>query len=239
MDPRNSRLNAALYELQSAVEEIRQQSTSDSFLWKKRAQELEAENQELKRKLQESLMAQSQIRSEIDNLRISNEQLQDMNNTLQKALQEKDKTIQKYVAISQSMKGLLDPVISENSSDSYYKPEDVFPKPFKPQPQTDVYPRKQPQYYQPSPNPSSIKSMPTLSQTPRSVVQSPQSSNSVFLKAARQELSFSEFNEMINQISMYNKRDQTKEETLQNVRDLMLPKHQSLYDQFAPILNGA
>lgn len=64
------------------------------------------------------------------------------------------------------------------------------------------------------------------------------SKTQLFIQNARKELTATEFNEMISLINMYNKHQQTKDETLSNIQRILLPSHHNLYDQFVPMLTG-
>jgi hypothetical protein len=66
----------------------------------------------------------------------------------------------------------------------------------------------------------------------------PASQGSLFIRAAKEELTYSDFNQMVAEINRYNKHQQTREDTIANVQQLMGSAHRSLFEQFLPMIGG-
>jgi hypothetical protein len=158
------------------------------------------------------------------------EKLKTMNVSLTQSLQEKEQTIAKYVTLSQSLRGLL----NEPTEESVRLEIPAVKREFS-------------EYQTPitkSALTRELKSKTPLINSEKVKVKSPPidrppaSQGSLFIRAAKEELTYSDFNQMISEINRYNKHQQTREETITNVKQLLCPTHRSLFEQFLPMIGG-
>lgn len=233
-------MDTALEQLQIAAAQMKQQHSMEAKMWQKTAQELQTVVNSLQIQLQESEKANAQLRLSVEEKSAEIEKLQAMNMTLTKTLQQKEQAIAGFVSFNQSLKGLIEkqespmsvapvtPVVRAAPSFEYENYETPISKPlYSPSVQTAMPVRSQ--------------SKPRAVQTPTQPIESPKptaSKSSLFIKAAKQELTYSDFNQMINEINMYNRHHQTREDTIENVKKLLCPSHRGLFDQFLPMISG-
>jgi len=225
-------LSSAIEQVQVAAAQIKQQYSMEAKMWQKKAQELQSVVDSLQAKLQDAQKENAQLRLALDEKSNESDRLRTMNASLTRTLQEKDQAIAKYVSLNQSLKGLLDeqpeppprPAPSQTSFQfSQYetpvsKPPYVKPQLSRPPPPSDQLGTRSPVQESPSARPAS--------------------QGSVFIRAAKSELTYSDFNQMISEINMYNKHQQSREETIANVKKLLCPAHRALFDQFLPMIGG-
>jgi Rad3-related DNA helicase len=83
-----------------------------------------------------------------------------------------------------------------------------------------------------------VTSRSQIQRAPPSPPESKPTQGSVFIRAAKSELTYSDFNQMISEINLYNKHQQSREETITNVKKLLCPAHSTLFDQFLPMIAG-
>jgi hypothetical protein len=221
-DP-ESLLASALEQVQIAAAKIKQQHSTEAKIWQSQAQDLQATVDSLQAQLRDAQKSNAQVRASLDDKAAEVEKLRTINATLTQALHEKEQAIAKYVALNQSLRGLLgeyseEPRPSRLNFSGYQSPA---PKsPFGPEPKRAA----------PPPEPPKPRSPPA---------ERPQGSQgSLFIRTAKEELTYSDFNQMIAEINQYNKHQQTREETIAHVQGLLCPAHRSLFEQFLPMIGG-
>jgi hypothetical protein len=228
-------LDAAVEQLKIAANQLKQQHSAEARMWQKKAQELQGYVDSLTGQIQGLEKANQQIRIALDEKSAEVERLASLNANLTRALQDKDQSIRRYVSLNQSLKGLLnetheDPTISAPVYD-YAEPTSI---------------KREPTPVKREPRAPSTQAPPFTGFTPPqpkpAVNESPQptaSKSSLFIRAAKQELTYSDFNQMISEINQYNRKQQTREDTIANVQRLLCPSHRLLFDQFLPMISGA
>lgn len=234
-------MDTAIEQLQMAAAQMRQQHSMEAKMWQKTAQELQTVVNSLQIQLQESEKANAQLRLCVEEKSAEIEKLQAMNVTLTKTLQQKEQAIAGFVSFNQSLKGLIEkqespmivpPQVTPVAPSFEYNNYETPTKPAIPSPAMPVSISK---YRQPPVRTSAVL------ETPVQPVETPKptaSKSSLFIKAAKQELTYSDFNQMINEINMYNRHHQTREDTIENVKKLLCPSHRGLFDQFLPMISG-
>jgi hypothetical protein len=174
------------------------------------------------------------MKAALDEKNAEVQKLRTINASLTQSLQEKEQSIAKYVSLNQSLRGLLGDQPEEPVRGSV------------PAPRFDL-----PEY--PTPSPKAVygadtrfKTAPVrvsgvseaVKPTPPRTDRPQASQGSLFIRAAKEELTYTEFNQMISEINRYNKQQQTREETIANVRQLLCPNHRTLFEQFLPMIGG-
>ena len=107
--------------------------------------------------------------------------------------------------------------------------------------QKQQYPDSQYQSYEYKPMQSPTQNYvqsPNSPSTQKDAKKSSKGKSSLFLQLAKEELTYSEFNSLINEINKYNKHKQNKQATISNVQSILCPKHTPLFDQFLPMISG-
>jgi hypothetical protein len=220
-------LISAIEQIKTATTQLKQKHSLETKVWQKKSQELQTIVDSLQSELRVTQQANFEMKTSLNEANAELEKLRGMNSSLTRSLQEKDQALARYVSLNRSLRGLLDeppdepirtplstftsaPVVSD--SQRSYKRSTVSTERFKP--------RSQPTN-EPQPSPSRGASQ-----------------GSVFIKAAKEELSYSDFNQMIAEINLYNKHQQSREETIANVKRLLCPTHRGLFEQFLPMIGG-
>jgi uncharacterized protein YhaN len=217
-------LAPAVEQIEVAASQLKQKHAMEAKMWHRKAQELQADVKSLQSQLHEAQKENAELRLALDEKTNEIERFRTMNSSLTRSLQEKEQEIAKYVSLSQSLKGLLDgqpeaPPMPTSESSQY---------------ETPVRKRATERTkFQSFRAPSTDERPPSLSPSTRATSQ-----GSIFIKAAKSELTFSDFNQMISEINMYNKHQQTREETIANVKRLLCPAHRALFEQFLPMIGG-
>jgi Rad3-related DNA helicase len=231
MDPEEL-LASAIEQLQVAAKQMKQQHSMEAKMWQKKAQELQSVVESLQSQLRDAQKENTQLRLAFDETTKEAEHLRTMNDSLARSLQEKEQVIAKFVSLNQSLKGLLDDqpqtATRLQSTSTFDVPQHEAPVSRLSFAKEDSRSRFQPHRTPPS--------QPPL--TPESQRAKPASQGSMFIRAAKSELTYSDFNQMISEINMYNKHEQSREETIANVRKLLCPAHRTLFEQFLPMIGG-
>ncbi|KAK8834032.1 hypothetical protein M9Y10_021256 [Tritrichomonas musculus] len=254
-------LSAAIDQVQRAATMVKQQRSIEAKMWQKRIQELSEENDLLQNQLADLQNENRQMKADLQSQSAEIESLRALNASLTRTLQSRDQDIQRFVSFNQNLKGLIDqqpidstPPLStkvdinysslnnssyqqqqqNSASFSAYSPNKTqkysFNSPIKPSTTANQYSSNNYNYNNYSPS-SSMRNNP-------SSTSSSSSKSSQFIKAAKEELTYSDFNQMINEIKLYNKHSQTRDETIKHVERLLCPTHRSLYEQFLPMISG-
>lgn len=223
-------MNAAIEQLKIAANQMKQQHSSEAKMWQNTAHELQATVDQLQIQIRELTKANAQMKATLDEQTSELEQLRSVNESLTRTLQQKEQTIANFVALNQSLKGLIEQQETESTTSTYMAYETPVSKP--------AY---QPTY-QGKPHIEPVQmSVRRAAPTPTTTIESPKpaaSRSSLFIRAAKQELTYSDFNQMITEINMYNRHQQTREDTIENVKKLLCPAHSGLFDQFLPMISG-
>ncbi|KAH0788164.1 hypothetical protein GPJ56_007995 [Histomonas meleagridis] len=218
-------LNSALIQLQKAVKSFKQQQSASSRMWQNRVTELEALNQDLQERIKQLEKQNTQLQIAYEDANAEAVRLRTINSSISRTLQQKDQEISRFISLNQSLKGLLDQQDAISSS----QPE--------PEPQYESFIKLEPkqsiskQSFSTPHSPSTKRTKP--SQTPTTGT----SKSSLFIKTAKQELTYSDFNQMISEINLYNRHQQSREDTIKNVQNLLCPEHQELFELFLPIIS--
>jgi hypothetical protein len=218
-------LASALEQVQIAASQIKQKHAMEAKIWQNKAQELQGTIDSLQAQLRDLQKANAQIRASLDEKTAEAEKLRVINASLTQSLQEKEQSIAKYVTLNQSLRGLLGehpdepvrPALSRLDFSAYQTPVGIH-----------------------EPNHGAVPQRAAVEQRkPRSPVERPQASQgSLFIRAAKEELTYTDFNQMIAEINRYNKHQQTREETMAHVQSLLCPAHRNLFEQFLPMIGG-
>lgn len=241
--------------IKHAYESVRQQKLNDTQLWQKKAQELEVQNQNIQARAQHAEEQLEQTRQQLSDVLNENGQLRAQIESLKRSLQDKISELSKFHIFNQSLKTLMDQTPAHSplptsldipsSYDSYanmtkqsvYAPRSYDSSAVAAE-QPPYYDVKKPIFSQRMGSPRS----PTPANSSPSQQQARQTRSSaksfIFIKAAKDELGYGDFNQMISEINMYNKKTQTREETIANVKKLLCPAHKNLYDQFYQMISG-
>ena len=234
-------LQAAIEQLQNAFEYSKKQRNDEVKIWQKKAEDLENQISFMEQKIQKIEDDKNKAESELGQVLAQNENLKAQNASLMQALQEKEEQINRFLNLNQSLKSLIE--------QTTYIPQETMKVPVT-QYQTEqtTYTMKQ------APNPIVAAAPKNAHAEPISPIQKPvqrsttvtsttssrrtASKSSLFIKAAKEELSPSDFSHMISEINMYNRKSQSREETIANVKRLFGAAHRGLFDQFLPMVSG-
>lgn len=240
MSEGDQHIQTAIQQLQQAFDYARQQRSEEIKSWQKRVEEMEKQLSFMQQNLQKTEEAKMKAEAELANALSTNEGLKAQNQALMQALQDKEDEINRFYSLNQSLRNLIDQT-------PYMKPDTARPAPFNFAPIPDTtksipqntspqkITQKAPQQQQ---HPPSIQTISPISKQPVKSTTRTASKSSQFIKAAKEELSPAEFNHMISEINLYNKRNQTREETIANVKRLLGTAHSNLFDQFLPMVSG-
>jgi hypothetical protein len=246
-------LDAALQQVQVAASQLKEQHSTEARMWQTRAQELESAYGRLQNQVHGLEKANQRLHIALDEKVSELENLQSMNANLTRALQEKEQAINRYTSLNQSLKGLLNHTQDDAPTESRRNDYSARQHPITDQSGYD-YPTRVPlandsarvpelrpqsaysrQFTGAPPPRSPIRAEPELHESPPR----PSSKSSMFIRAAKQELTYSDFNQMISEINQYNRKQQSREATIENVKRLLCPSHRGLFDQFLPMISGA
>ena len=225
-------MNAAIEQLKIAASQLKQQHSAEAKMWQNTAHELQATVDQLQIQWREVTKANAQMKATLDEQTSEIEQLKSVNESLTRTLQQKEQTIANFVALHQSLKGLIDQQESESTASTYMAYETPVSKPVYQQP---YQPKVQPQ---PEAIQMPMRRAVTPAATPAESPKPAASRSSLFIRAAKKELTYSDFNQMITEINMYNRHQQSREDTIENVRKLLCPDHSGLFEQFLPMISG-
>lgn len=262
IDP-DEQLDTAVSALQVAIESVKQSRSQDAKVWRKKTADLQNQVQTLQTQLTESVNLNARLQNELQSVSTECERLRSVNQSLVKTLQEKEIDISRFNALNESLRSLLDgtnpvpkptyasPVggmsgigqmpyqnasyddhisrhVYEPTHDFQYKNQQYQ------QPQYQGYAYSPPQM--PSPTPKKYQS--AQEQPQKETKKSSKGKSSLFLQLAKEELTYSAFNNLINEINKYNKQKQNKQTTINNVQAILCPNHKALFDQFLPMISG-
>lgn len=251
-------LSAAIDQVQRAASMVKQQRSIEAKMWQKRIQELSEENDLLQNQLADAQNENRQMKADLQSQTAEIESLRALNASLTRTLQSRDQEIQRFISFNQNLKGLIDQQPVDSGPSLPTKPMDtnyssINNSSYQQQQNSSSFasytPNRQQKYSFNSPNKSSTTTANQYSTnsynynySPSSPVRnnasSSSSKSSLFIKAAKEELTYSDFNQMINEIKLYNKHSQTRDETIKHVERLLCPTHRSLYEQFLPMISG-
>ena len=250
-------LSAAIDQVQRAASMVKQQRSIEAKMWQKRIQELSEENDLLQNQLADVQNENRQMKADLQSQTAEIESLRALNASLTRTLQSRDQEIQRFVSFNQNLKGLIDQQPVESSPSLSAKPMDTnyssMNNSYQQQQASSSFASYSPNKTQKYSYNSPIKSTTTAtnqfstnnynynysSSSPiRSNAAASSSKSSLFIKAAKEELTYSDFNKMINEIKLYNNHSQTREKTINHVERILCPAHRSLYEQFLPMIGG-
>lgn len=223
----DDQLSQALEQVRAAATLLRQQQQAELNVWRKRVQDLQTENEALKSALAANQRQNDELRAAAIEADRRCNQLQLVNSNLNKAIQEKDEELSHYSSISQSLRALLDKEPVRTQKETYSTiPETVYRSP-------QIYdaPTIHPQT--PAPTPTS----------PVEVIRTPKrthtgSRSGAFITTAKEQLPYQEYTKMLNEINKYNRKQQSREETIANVQKILQPAYGELQEQFMLMMGG-
>lgn len=218
----NQQLDAAVSNLQVAIENAKQQRANEVKIWQKRTLELQNQVTSLQSQLSEAVNINAQLQSDMNDLSNECEKLRKLNTSLSRQLKEKEQEIAKYNQLNQSLRSILDgnpslppqnptiPSYMPTISPAFDEPDNFIPK-------------------------TELKYSPKL-QKPVSPKKAPKSKSGQLLQKAKEELTYSDFNQLIQEIQRHNNSNSSNIETLAKIQKILGPKHANLYDEFASIM---
>ena len=255
-------LQTAIQHLQQVFEESKKQRNEQIKIWQDRVENLEQQLAMAHSSMQQLETDKAKVEADLNNYIAQNESLKSQNQALIQALQEKDEQLNRFVALNQNLKNLIDqttytPIetklpISQFNADTFSaKPLSTttsnYTSTMKTVQQSQnimVQQSQQSKYAQPDQISPIAKTSAALASNRAVPSNNPPptrrtaSKSSLFIKAAKEELSPSDFDHMISEINMYNKKSQSREETIANVKRLLGSAHRALFDQFLPMVSG-
>jgi chromosome segregation ATPase len=222
-------LLAAVEELQRTANQVRQQHLLESKTWRSAAQELQGTVDSLHVQLRDTQELNSQLQASLDAKTAELERAQQIIASLKATCQQKDQTIAKFVSLNQSLRGLLDQQQPEEAPKTMtYDTHELEVQPAKSAPYNFTQQSKL--AFSSDNSISSVQAEP-VKPTPPPSSQSGSKSSS-FIRRAKEEMTYSDFNQMIAELNLYNKHNQTRDETISKVKRLLCPTHQHLYNDF-------
>ena len=236
-------LTSAIDHIQRAAEQLKQQRSMEAKFWQKRIQELSEQNEMMQNQIADLQAENRQLKADLQSQSAEIESLRALQQSLTRTLQSKEQEITRYINFNQNLKGLIEqqpmdlPMQMPSSIDHSYLNSPSFDTP---KYGTTTSNNNSPTRNYQSP---AYRSNVRTNISPNPSAQSPNSTTSVskstqFIQAAKEELTYSDFNQMINEIKLYNRHNQTREKTIDNVRQLLCPAHRGLFDQFLPMISG-
>jgi exonuclease VII large subunit len=222
-------LESAIEQIHTATAQLKQKHSMETKMWQKKAQELQTVMESLQSELRAVQQANHQMKASLDEANAELERLRGINASLTRVVQEKDQTVARYQSLNRSLRGLLD----EPPEESVRTPLSKFtPSPFvaeaHPPPSAFKRPPVSAERFKPRSPPADAPPSPSRGA----------SQGSMFIKAAKEELTYSDFNQMIAEINLYNTHQQSREDTIANVKRLLCPTHRGLFEQFLPMIGG-
>jgi len=210
-----------------AFENLKAQKLNESRIWQKRSQDLQTQVDSLRNQLQEALSSNDKMRNELNEAISECEAVKSQNSMLSRTLMEKEREISNFLALNQSLKQLLEQPTNRTYTSPSIQKEEI--RVNAPSLNEVSPPTKQ----------SKLHSVSNTSQQSAQSTTAPSlSKSSQFIRTAKEELTYSDFNQMISEINKFNRRTQTREETFANVKAILLPSHKALHDQFISVLSG-
>ncbi|KAH0793755.1 hypothetical protein GPJ56_002307 [Histomonas meleagridis] len=221
-------LNLGIEQIKRAVKSLKQQNSTEQRLYHQQISELNRVNQENQARIEQLENENMQLRAAYNDAIAEAERLKSINASLARSLQQKEQEISRFVSLSQSLKGLLDQHdTSASTSSEIFSTDNNISFQSTSKPTLDIKPpKKQIRQYSPLPTQKIGNTSPTASRS------------SMFIKSAKNELTYSEFNQMMQEINSYNKNQQTRDKTIENVRNLLSPEHNDLFSQFLLMISG-
>ena len=255
-------VQAAIQHLQQVFEESKKQRNDQIKILQDRVENLEQQLAMAHNSMQQLETDKAKVEADLNNCIAQNESLKSQNQALIQALQEKDEQLNRFVALNQNLKNLIDqtqytPIetkipISQYNTDAFSSATKQhttntttaisnFSSALKTTQQT------QNRYNQQEISPiaktsttlTGTRPIQQTTTTTTTTTRRTASKSSLFIKAAKEELSPNDFNHMISEINMYNKKSQSREETIANVKRLLGSAHRALFEQFLPMVSGA
>lgn len=242
-------LNSAVDQFKHIISSIQMKYINEIKTFQQQVQELQTRNEIIQKQLNESEIKYQQLQTKFELLSQDADQLRSQNSQLQASLSNQDQELNHYQSILQSLKVVL------NGSEPILNPSiPIFQSPKS----NSIYPQYPSQNISPIPNQTSPSSASRIKKSPPNVhsfstpqsmnspssngsnqtFRSPQSKSSQFIYAAKDELPESQFEQMIAEINMYNRKQQTRDQTISNVKSILLPSHEGLWNMFLPMISG-
>ena len=241
----------AIQHLQHIFEESKKQKNDQIKVWQDRVEALEQQLAMMQTNMQKLETEKVRIETDYNNATIQIESLKSQNQVLMQALQEKDEQLNKFVSLNQNLKDLIDQtsyIPTETKIPNFsFNPENFTSKPnsYNPPTKTNTTQTISSMVSQQIPSKpynredySTFQKTSTRQSTSAPTARRTASKSSLFIKAAKEELSSSDFNHMISEINLYNKKSQSREETIANVKRLLGSAHRGLFEQFLPMVSG-
>ena len=236
-------VQAAIQHLQQVFDESKKQRNEQLKIWQDRVESLEQQLAMAQSNIQKLEADKAKVEADLNSAIVQNENLKSQNQALMQALQEKEEHLNRFVNLNQNLKNLIDQTtytptemkLPQFTSDALTTKQSSYSVQTKATTtaintttqQSRQYTQQEPMSpIKPTPKPQPTSSRRTASKS------------SLFIKAAKEELSPSDFNHMISEINLYNKKSQSREETIANVKRLLGSAHRSLFDQFLPMVSG-
>ena len=216
-------LEYLIQQFQGTIDNLKLQRNSEVKMWQKKYQEMQNQISNVNQQLENTILENQKLKNEMSLIINDFEKIKSQNITLNSVLKEKEKEITNFYNLNQSLKQLLDQSTTNVSKTSKINYEDF------------EYTNKE---YISEYSPKN-KNLKTESVTSNGIPQQgSHSKSSIFIKTAKEELTYTDFNQMIAEINKYNKKIQTRDETNSNVKSILYPSHKNLYNQFIDLLSG-
>ncbi|EAY09334.1 hypothetical protein TVAG_395060 [Trichomonas vaginalis G3] len=223
----NEQLDAAVNALQIAIENSKQQRSKEVKLWQKRTLELQNQVTSLQSQLSEAVNINTQLQSDMNEISNECEKLRKINNQLAKQLKEKEQEIAKYNQLNQSLRTILD-----GGAGVATNPVSITQLPTN---KSTI----QPLYEDLSPPPQNPKISPISPKLHKSTTpkRASTSKSGQLLQKAKEQLTYSDFNLLIQEIQRHNNSNCSNAETLKNIKQILGPQNENLYKEFASIMS--
>ena len=243
-------------QMQLAIENVKNQKMKENKRWKETVASLEDEIAKLRVQLSESVQTTCRLNGELEQMNTECEKLREANIQLTKKIQEKDKQISNFTALSQNLREMLDstrPDVASAQPQQYNElnfnyesqqrtapmmiPTQSYGMPKMYQNSYGMQMQMQQPMSQRYEDDSDNEKSVSQSSVPKPVKKSSKGRKSQqFLQSAREQLSDSDFAKLINAITEYNSKRANKEQTLKIGFELLGKGHDELYRQFASMI---
>lgn len=217
----NQQLDAAVSSLMIAIENVKQQRSKEVKLWQKRCLDLQNQVNSLQSQLSEAVNINAQLQADMSGLSNECEKLRKLNTQLATQIKNKEQEIARYNQLNQNLRTILDgnaPI--ENKF--LIPPQPVYISETQSQ-------KDESKFFIPKAN----LSKPPTQNTPK---KASASKSGQLLQKAKQQLSYSDFSLLIQEIQRHNNSNSSNAETLRKIKQILGPKNENLYTEFESIM---
>lgn len=216
-------------EIQKATSQLQKRTMEETSSWKEKVRILEDKVKSLQEALNDKESQNKQLRDENKQLQATIQSLETEQEKLLNELDDKNQTLTHYqdinLAVRAALEGRSPPGSPTSTQVSRYEPNSSRISPKKMDSKSPARKRVQVQE-------NSSKSDSQFSETSNESV----SESTRFIQKASDELDPDTFSEMIEQIDKYNKKEQTRYQTVSAIQSLICPEHQSLFYEFRSLI---